>query len=78
MSFCGRNAVESQAVNCAVECVNGCILGEQCPHREHLAATTQFMQEKSMDQILAIAEERIRKKFAESARPLPDLPHFDS
>jgi hypothetical protein len=70
--------VESQAINCAVDCANGCVLGERCPHREHLAATTQFMQEKSIDQILAIAEDRLRKKFDPNLeRPLPDLPSFD-
>jgi hypothetical protein len=64
--------VESQGINCAVDCANGCVLGEKCPHREHLAATTQFLQETSMDQILAIAEERVRKKFTEMQdRPLP-------
>jgi hypothetical protein len=71
--------VESQRINCTVECVNGCILGEQCPHREHLAATTQFLQETSMDQILAIAEERGRKKFTEMQnqdRALPEPPQW--
>ena len=66
-----------RAVNCAVDCANGCILGDHCPHREHLAAATQFMQEKSMDQILAIAEERLRKKApAPSDYSFPDLPDF--
>lgn len=69
--------MESQAVNCAVECVNGCILGDQCPNREYQAAATQFMAGKSMDEILAIAEERIHKKFAENSRPMPDLPSFE-
>jgi hypothetical protein len=67
--------VETQGINCAVDCVNGCILGETCPHREHLAATTQFLQDTSMDQILAIAEERVRKKFNEMQnRTLPEPP----
>jgi hypothetical protein len=69
--------VESQGINCAVDCVNGCILGEKCPHREHLAATTQFLQDTSMDQILAIAEERVRKKFNEMQnRTLPEPPQW--
>ncbi len=67
-----------RAVNCAVDCANGCILGDQCPHREHLAAATQFIQEKSMDQILAIAEERLRKKAPiRSDYSFPDLPDFN-
>jgi hypothetical protein len=69
--------VESQGINCAVDCANGCVLGEKCPHREYLAATTQFLQETSMDQILAIAEERIRKKFTQMQdRPLPEPPQW--
>jgi hypothetical protein len=69
--------VESQGINCAVDCANGCILGEKCPHREHLATTTQFLQETSMDQILAIAEERVRKKFTEMQdRILPEPPQW--
>ncbi len=69
--------MESQGINCAVDCANGCILGEACPHREHLAATSQFLQEKSMDQILAIAEERVRKKFAEMQNStFPDPPQW--
>jgi hypothetical protein len=52
-------------------------LGEKCPHREHLAATTQFLQDTSMDQILAIAEERVRKKFDEMQnRTLPEPPQW--
>lgn len=69
--------MESQGINCAVDCANGCILGEKCPHREHLASTTQFLQETSMDQILAIAEERVRKKFTEmQERTLPEPPQW--
>lgn len=69
--------MEFQGINCAVDCVNGCILGEKCPHREHLAATTQFLQDTSMDQILAIAEERVRKKFDEMQnRTLPEPPQW--
>jgi hypothetical protein len=69
--------VDSQGINCTIDCVNGCILGEKCPHREHLAATTQFLQDTSMDQILAIAEERVRKKSNEMQnRTLPDPPQW--
>ncbi len=69
--------METQTINCAVDCANGCILGEKCPHREHLASTTQFLQDTSMDQILAIAEERVRKKFTEMQnRTLPDPPQW--
>jgi hypothetical protein len=67
--------VEKQTVNCIEACVNGCILGADCPHREHLAAASQFIQNTSMDEMLAIAEEGVRKKFTQASdRYLPDLP----
>ncbi|HEY9825396.1 MAG TPA: hypothetical protein V6D19_08115 [Stenomitos sp.] len=67
--------MEQQTVNCAEACVNGCILGDACPHREHVAAASSFIQNKSMDEILAIAEESVRKKITENTqRYLPDLP----
>jgi hypothetical protein len=49
--------------------VNGCILGDDCPHREHLAAASKFIQNTSMDEMLAIAEEGIRKKFTQPSEP---------
>jgi anti-sigma factor ChrR (cupin superfamily) len=51
------------AVNCAVECVNGCILGEQCPHRQYIAEAAKFMENTSLDKILEIADEAVRKKM---------------
>jgi hypothetical protein len=65
--FCWRRPVETQTVNCLEACVNGCILGDDCPHREHLAAASKFIQNTSMDEMLAIAEDSIRKKFTQSA-----------
>jgi hypothetical protein len=59
--------VEPRVVNCAEECISGCALGDDCPHREHLAAASKFIQETSIDQILEIAEESVRKKFTQSA-----------
>ena len=52
----------AETVNCAVACVEGCILGEQCPHRENLAATSQFIQNTSLDEMLAIADEAMRRR----------------
>ncbi|NJM76338.1 MAG: hypothetical protein HC852_11795 [Acaryochloridaceae cyanobacterium RU_4_10] len=73
----GRSPVDNRIVNCAEECVNGCVLGETCPHREHLAAASKFMQEKSMDEILAIAEERARKKISPPPGPfVSELPQW--
>ena len=56
--------VES-TVNCAVECVNGCILGDKCPKREYAAATSSFIENTSLDKMLEMAEEALRKKRSE-------------
>lgn len=60
-------------INCAEACVNGCVLGDQCPNLEHKQAASKFIQETSLDKMLQIAEDAIRKK--RSAPPqwiLPD------
>jgi hypothetical protein len=63
----------SSTVNCAEACVNGCVLGEQCPHRDYAAAASKFIEQTSMDRMLEIAEESVRKKFAPPPEPfLPD------
>jgi hypothetical protein len=66
--------METQAVNCAEACVNGCVLGEQCPHRQYLAAASKFIQDTSMDRILEIAEEGVRKKMMQPAQFITDFP----
>jgi hypothetical protein len=50
-------------VNCAEACINGCVLGEQCPNKEYQQQTAKFIQETSLDQMLAMAEEALRKKI---------------
>jgi hypothetical protein len=49
-------------IDCATACVNGCVLGEKCPNQEFRDQTSKFIQETSLEQMLAIAEEAIRKK----------------
>lgn len=66
--------VES-TVNCAVECVNGCILGDKCPKREYAAATSSFIENTSLDKMLEMAEEALRKKRSEPPKwVIPDFP----
>ncbi len=50
-------------VDCATACVNGCILGDQCPNREYAAKATKFIQEVSLDRMHEIAAEALRKKL---------------
>ncbi|OKH11314.1 hypothetical protein [[Limnothrix rosea] IAM M-220] len=55
----------TQTVNCAVECVNGCVLGDDCPNKEYAKEASQFMQETSLDRMLEMAEEARMKKLTE-------------
>lgn len=63
----------NREVNCQVECVNGCILGEKCPHREYAQETTKFLQNTSLDKMLEMAEIARMKKIAEPPKwVIPD------
>ncbi|MGI0487020.1 hypothetical protein ACN4EK_16390 [Pantanalinema rosaneae CENA516] len=52
-------------INCAVDCVNGCVLGDKCPNLKYKTEASKFIQETSLDQMLEIAEEALRKKMTE-------------
>ncbi|MBH8575297.1 hypothetical protein I8752_20230 [Nostocaceae cyanobacterium CENA369] len=54
-----------QKINCAEACVNGCVLGNKCPNIEFREAAAKFIEETSLDQMLEMAEERLRKKMME-------------
>lgn len=60
-----------ETVNCAEACVNGCVLGDQCPHLEYTQQTSKFIQETSLDTMLEMAEEAVRKKMMERAAQPP-------
>ncbi|MDG2990296.1 hypothetical protein L3556_05000 [Candidatus Synechococcus calcipolaris G9] len=63
-------------INCDEACVNGCILGEKCPHRAYLADVSKFINDTPMDKIIAIAEESVQKRFIQSLeRERMQLPH---
>lgn len=57
--------MEPQQVNCKVDCINGCILGEKCPNTEHREAASKFIEDTSLDQMLEIAEAARMKKLME-------------
>jgi hypothetical protein len=50
-------------INCAEVCVNGCVLGDNCPNLQYKEQAAKFIQETSLDDMLAIAEEAVRKKM---------------
>ncbi|MBD2358664.1 hypothetical protein H6G41_29395 [Tolypothrix sp. FACHB-123] len=54
-----------QKINCAVDCVNGCVLGDKCPNLEFREAAAQFIEDTSLDKMLEMAEERLRRKIME-------------
>ncbi len=60
-----------RTVNCAVECVNGCVLGDACPNLEYKAKASKFIEETSLDTMLAMAEEAVRRKMMERASQPP-------
>ncbi|WP_203419094.1 hypothetical protein [Lyngbya aestuarii] len=62
-------------INCAEACVNGCVLGDKCPNREYANSTEDFINSMSLDQMLNMADEAIRKKRTEPPQwVIPDFP----
>jgi hypothetical protein len=55
----------TQTVNCAVQCVNGCILGDNCPHKEHAQEASKFIKETSLDEMIELAEAARFRKMSE-------------
>ena len=63
----------SRTVNCQVECVNGCILGDECPNKEYVKEAANFIQDTSLDKMLEMAEIARLKKLAEPPKwVIPD------
>ncbi|WP_228021311.1 hypothetical protein [Vasconcelosia minhoensis] len=58
-------------INCAVACVNGCVLGDDCPNLEHKEQTTKFIEETPLDKMLEMAEEAVQRKRAQRASEGP-------
>jgi hypothetical protein len=54
-------------VNCARDCVNGCVLGEKCPNLQYKEEASKFIQDTPLDQMLAMADEAVRRKMIERA-----------
>lgn len=54
-------------INCAVDCKNGCVLGDQCPHKESVQEASSFIANTSLDTMLEMAEAAVQRKRAEAA-----------
>ncbi len=60
-------------VNCAVDCVKGCILGDRCPNTEYKKEASNFIKETSLDKMLEMAEIARMKKISEPPKwVMPD------
>lgn len=63
----------TQNVNCKVDCVDGCVLGDECPNKEYQEEASQFINDTSLDKMLEIAEIARRKKLTEPPKwVIPD------
>ena len=60
-------------VNCAVDCVKGCVLGDRCPNTEYKKEASNFIKETSLDKMLEMAEIARMKKISEPPKwVIPD------
>ncbi|HIK36643.1 MAG: hypothetical protein NZ901_06895 [Geminocystis sp.] len=65
--------MSEKAVNCKVECVNGCILGDDCPNREYVKQASRFIQNTPLEKMLEMAEEaRLRKLMSPGKWVMPE------
>ncbi|MGI8932727.1 hypothetical protein [Leptolyngbya sp. BC1307] len=58
-------------INCAEACKDGCVLGDQCPHKESRQQASAFIENTSLDDILEMAAEAVRRKQQERASEGP-------
>lgn len=58
-------------INCAEACKDGCVLGEQCPHKESRQQASEFIESTSLDAMLEMAAEAVRRKQQERTREGP-------
>jgi hypothetical protein len=67
------------SIDCATACVNGCVLGDDCPNREYAASATKFIDNTPLDQMHDIAEAARRRKLSEPPKwVIPDFLDSDS
>jgi hypothetical protein len=58
-------------INCAVDCQDGCVLGDKCPHKESQQQASEFIESTSLDDMLEMAAEAVRRKQQERASEGP-------
>ena len=55
----------SNGIDCAVACVNGCVLGDECPNKEEQAKASQFINDTPLEKMLEMAAAAVERKRAE-------------
>ncbi len=58
-------------INCTVDCASGCVLGDQCPHQGEQQKASEFIENTSLDDMLAMAAEAVRRRQLERASEGP-------
>ena len=58
-------------VNCAVDCKDGCVLGDQCPHKDEQKKASAFIESTPLSTLIEIADEAVRRKREEKAKEGP-------
>ena len=58
-------------INCAEACKDGCVLGDKCPHKDSQAEASEFISNTSLEDMIAMAEEAVRRKREERAAEGP-------
>lgn len=63
-------------VNCAVDCKDGCVLGDQCPHKESQQEASKFIEDTSLDKMLEMAEAAVQRKREEQRAKASEGPKW--
>lgn len=60
-------------VNCEVDCIQGCILGENCPNRQYQKKAANFIKDTSLEDMIEIAEiAKLKRLTAKPQWVIPD------
>lgn len=51
-----------QTIDCATACVNGCVLGDQCPHRDAARDAVNYIMNTDWDTLMQKAEDRVKRQ----------------
>ncbi len=69
-----------QTIDCVTACVNGCVLGEQCPHREAAKEAVNYIMNTDWETLMQKAEDRVkgRAPAGESQDPLSVIENYQA